>query len=68
MKLIKSIALGSAAILASATPAFAHIGDHNESVMANLGHWLSSPSHALFAVIGGIVAVVIIVKISKKRA
>ena len=52
-----------------ATTAFAHNGDHGEHIMATVMHWLSSPTHSLFAVIGGIVASALIVSlIRKKRA
>jgi len=44
-------ALSAMSMLAIATPAFAHVGDHS-GIFASLGHWLSSPSHGLFTVIG----------------
>lgn len=67
MKTIQSILLGSTAVLASAIPAFAHSGNHTELGFAAIGHWLSSPSHALLTLITGIVAIAILVKLSKNR-
>ena len=65
---MKTVKLATALIALSATPAFAHDGDHSTTVVANIIHWLSSPSHSLFAVIGGLVVAAVIVKISRKRA
>lgn len=67
MKIITSIALSGAA-LACAVPAFAHTGDHSTSVMTNIAHWVSSPSHALFAIVGGIAAVLLVKHFASKRA
>ena len=61
------IILGAAAALAISTPAFAD-GDHSHGVIATAMHWLSSPAHSLFAVIGGIVISALIYKASKKKA
>lgn len=68
MKIITSIALTSATVLASAVPAFAHTGDHSASVMTNIAHWVSSPSHALLAIGGGIAAVLVVKFLASKRA
>ena len=54
------------ASLLVATPAFAHPGDHGEHVMTMALHWLSSPSHSLFAVIGGLIGAAVIVKLARK--
>jgi len=40
--------LSALGIFAVATPAFAHDGDHS-AVFANIGHWISSPSHGLLS-------------------
>lgn len=53
MKLTKTLGW-TAAALALSTPAFAD-GDHSHNVAANIIHWLSSPAHSLYAVIGGLV-------------
>lgn len=53
---------------ALATPALAHDGDHSFGFVANALHWLSSPTHSLFAVIGGVIVVAAVAKLMKKRA
>jgi len=65
---MKKTALILAGALAIAGPAAAHDGDHSMSVLANIGHWLSSPTHALFSVIAGVAVVALAVKLAKKRA
>lgn len=50
-----------------ASPALAHEGEHSASFMLTIMHWLSSPTHALFACIGGITAGIVISKIIKNR-
>lgn len=65
---MKKTALILAGALTMAMPAAAHDGDHSMSVMATIGHWLSSPTHALFSVIAGIALVALTVTIAKKRA
>ncbi len=69
---MKSVKLAATLIALSATPALAHNGDHGATSFANIipkiMHWLSSPTHSLFAVIGGLVIAAVIVKISRKRA
>lgn len=63
------ILLTAALATLPATSAFAHNGDHGEHIVATVMHWLSSPTHSLFAVIGGVIAsAVIISAIRKKRA
>ncbi len=47
MKIIKPTLIGSALLLAIAAPASAHTGDHSAPVLANIMHWLSSPTHGL---------------------
>lgn len=63
-----SLTAAAAASLASAPTAFAHNGDHSMSVFTAIGHWLSSPTHALFSVIAGIAIIALAVKFTQKRA
>jgi len=65
---MKKTVLTLAGALAIATPAAAHDGDHSMTILANIGHWLSSPTHALFSVIAGVALVALTVTIAKKRA
>lgn len=67
MKTSKKI-LGAVAALAVSTPALAHNGDHTLGFVATAMHWLSSPAHSLFAVIGGVVISALIFKALKKKA
>jgi len=60
--------LGAMAALAVSAPAFAHEGDHSLGFVSTAIHWLSSPSHSLFAVIGGIAISALIYKATKKKA
>ena len=62
------IILGVAAALAVSAPALAHDGDHTLGFVATAMHWLSSPTHSLFAVIGGIAISALIFKALKKKA
>ena len=59
--------LGVMAALTVSTPAFAD-GDHSHGIIATTIHWLSSPAHSLFAVIGGVVISALIYKALKKKA
>lgn len=64
-KLVKlTSAIGT---LALATPAFAHEGDHSATLLTNIAHWLSSPTHALFAVIGGVAVSALIIRAARKN-
>lgn len=65
---MKKTLLTLGAALAASAPASAHDGDHSMTVLANIGHWLSSPTHALFSVIAGVALVAIVVTVAKKRA
>lgn len=68
---MKKTVLKAAAIAApllAAAPAFAHDGDHSHGFVATAMHWLSSPTHSLFAVIGGVAVVGAIIALAKKRA
>ncbi len=51
-----------------AAPAFAHNGEHSFSFVTAIGHWLTSPSHSLFAVIAGLVGLGLVVRFYRKRA
>ena len=62
------ISLGTVAALAGSAPALAHDGDHTLGFVSTAIHWLSSPTHSLFAVIGGIAISALIYKVSKKKA
>jgi len=65
MKLAKSLTVAFATLLPAA-PALAHDGDHSATLLANIAHWLSSPTHSLFAVIGGVIISALIVKAIRK--
>ena len=62
------ILIGTAAAL-SLLPATAHAhdGEHAALFLANILHWLSSPSHSLFAVIGGVAIAALIIKAARKN-
>ena len=62
------IILGTVTALAVSMPAIAHDGDHTLGFVSTAIHWLSSPTHSLFAVVGGIVISALIYKASKKKA
>ena len=62
------ISLGTVAALAVSAPALAHDGDHTLGFVSTAIHWLSSPTHSLLAVIGGIAISALIYKVSKKKA
>lgn len=62
------ISLGTVAAFAVSAPALAHDGDHTLGFVSTAIHWLSSPTHSLFAVIGGIAISALIYKVSKKKA
>lgn len=56
------------AALAVSAPALAHNGEHTHGFVATAMHWLSSPTHSLFAVIGGVAVSALIYKAMKKKA
>ncbi len=64
MKIIKTTFIASA-IASLAVPAAAHTGSHEASLLANLMHWLTSPSHALLAVVGAAAIVAFIIKLKR---
>jgi len=67
MKTLKTLSTVAVA-LAAASPALAHDGEHSHNFVATAIHWLSSPTHSLFAVIGGVVISALIYKAVKKKA
>ncbi len=66
LRILSTAMLTGSALLASA-PAYAHPGDHGENVLSMALHWLSSPSHSLFAVIGGLAFAAVAVKLVRKN-
>jgi len=63
--------IGSLAGASLLMPAMAHAhnGEHGTAFMANILHWLSSPTHSLFALIGGAaVAAFVLYSVRKSRA
>lgn len=67
MKTAKISTLAVAALFASALPAAAHDGDHSVSIVANIMHWLSSPTHSLFAVLGGLIGAGFVTYIMRRK-
>lgn len=68
MMTISKTVLGVVTALAVSSPALAHDGDHSLGFVATAIHWLSSPTHALFAVLGGVAISALIFKAAKKKA
>jgi|GEM_PF-1572620 len=67
MKTTKTTLLTATALFASALPAAAHEGDHSVSMVTNIMHWLSSPTHSLFAVLGGLAGAALITYIARRK-
>lgn len=65
MKLLKTSVISVVMASLSAVPAFAHTGPHEASFLVNLMHWLTSPTHALLAVVGSAAIVALIVKLKR---
>lgn len=65
MKLLKTPVITAAIASLSAVPAFAHTGSHEAPMLANIMHWLTSPTHALLAVVGSAAIVALIVKLKR---
>lgn len=65
MKTGKIFGMTAAALMMS-SPAFAD-GTHSHNTFANILHWLSSPAHSLFAVIGGIAFIAIMVAMTRRK-
>lgn len=59
-------ALAASTLLVSAS-AHAHDGEHGAVILANILHWLSSPTHSLFAVIAGVAGSAVLFRIARKR-
>lgn len=53
--------------LMSASTAFAHEGDHSAFALSTIIHWLSSPTHSLFAVMAGAVFILAAIKLARKN-
>lgn len=67
MKISRKL-LSVAAIMATATPAFAHEGDHSVGFASTALHWLSSPTHSLFAIMGAAAVTALVVKLVRNKA
>ena len=65
---MKKTLLTLGAALAASAPASAHDGDHSMTILANIGHWLSSPTHALFSVVAGVALVALVAKLARNKA
>ena len=65
MKLTKTLGW-SAAALALSAPAFAD-GTHSHNTLSNIIHWLSSPAHSLFAVLGGLAFAAILFTLARRN-
>ncbi|MBL4853291.1 MAG: hypothetical protein JKY25_03540 [Robiginitomaculum sp.] len=68
MKLRKALSWSAAILATSAIPAAAHTGTHTEALMSTILHWLTSPTHALLAVVGGIAVIALAVKLKNSRS
>jgi len=68
MKLLKTSIISATIASLSAMPAFAHAGSHEASLLANIMHWLTSPTHALLAVVGSVAIIALIVKMKRNRS
>jgi len=66
MKLTKTLGWTAAALALSA-PAFAD-GTHSHNILANVIHWLSSPAHSLFAVIGGLAFAAVLFTLVRRKS
>ena len=65
MKHVHKIFLALPALVL-ATPAAAHIGPHTDGPVATLIHWLTSPTHAFFAITGSM-AILAVARLLKNR-
>ncbi len=63
---LKTAFTASTALLLLSTTAHAHDGDHTAPLLANILHWLSSPTHSLFAVIAGAAFIVLAHRLYRK--
>jgi len=50
-----------------ATAAHAHDGDHGGLTIATVLHWLTSPTHSLFAVTVGAIFILAVFKLAQKH-
>jgi len=68
MRLLKTSVISVVMASLSAVPAFAHTGSHEASFLVNPMHWLTSPTHALLAVVGSAAIVALIVKLNRNHS
>jgi len=68
MKLRKTLSWSAAILMASALPAAAHTGAHTEALMNTVIHWLTSPTHALLAIVGAVTIITLAVKLKNSRS
>lgn len=65
---MKTLLILGGVMTAISSPASAHTGDHSAPLVANIVHWISSPNHALFSVIGVAVVALVITAARKRRS
>ncbi len=65
---MKTLLILGGTVAAISSPASAHTGDHSAPLLANIIHWLSSPTHALFSVIGVGVITLAFTAMRKRRS
>lgn len=66
MSRILPYSLGLLSLL-SASAAYAHDGDHGGLTLSTIMHWLSSPTHSLFAVAAGAAFIFAAIKLARKN-
>ncbi len=68
---IRAALIAQGAVLVAvlgAIPAAAHTGSHTEALLRTILHWLTSPTHALLAVVGSIAVITLAVKLKNRRS
>ncbi len=68
MKITHQSIFGSALLLALSAPAYAHNGEHTAPFLANILHWLSSPTHALYSVLGTTAVIISLAAMRRRRS
>jgi hypothetical protein len=68
MKFLKTSIFTTIITSLAATSAFAHTGSHEAPLLANVVHWLTSPTHALLTVVGSAAIVTLIIKLKRNRS
>lgn len=63
-KYVKFASIAGALSLPAA--ASADTGAHHADILTQIIHWLSSPAHALFAVLGGLALSALIITLARK--